>query len=391
MTDETSTSPIRADIQDLTPATPTSPAEPLEQPETKLPPKPDGQAPTQQDQAERHPEQQFGTGPLHNLPGNADYGDQDPTTLLGESFEQLEAPRSHRQAPLLTQSQFSRERQAEQDAAYASLDETVLRPAIDPIDLQGASQEPSRPPQPSYATPHQGEPAARARRSPWAFVGIVATVLVVAGAVAYRAQSLSRSSNVGFAGVASQVPVESLEPAEPEVEASVEPSKEAQPQEDEFVSAAPEETEATPEQEASPTTEETGETSTSHPWYPYRSPFGSGETGYEEDVETTTGEPTQDESSSPLRYDDEALTYTFDGGSLSYRYEDGTVTLEVDDYQKLLDGLGESWGSGSQDGAGADTTYDYWYDDGSSRERDRGYGSRREPGYNDWSEWSIVW
>ena len=77
-----------------------------------------------------------------------------PTTQLPEPEPMLEIETeaevtAEAEAELAVEGEFEQEHRQEQDAAVASLDETVLRPFVTPIDLGPVEEEsPSRPPVP---------------------------------------------------------------------------------------------------------------------------------------------------------------------------------------------------------------------------------------------------
>lgn len=264
------------------------------------------------------------------------------------------------QAPFATESRFRRERQEEQDAAVASLDETVLRPFMAPFDFEsdeaGAVGGPPAPDAPMVpVAPH---------KVGWRRLGVAAVIAAIALAVGVRAIG-SRQSNVGLFGlvkpaeqaapqVAEPVVVTPVDVAVPEVEE--EPVVEEAPAEE-----APIEEEAPAEEYAEPETHTftwdfseptTDGTSVADPegYYSYTTPYDSWDD--------------TDDGGTDRYNDNSSISLNFDGGNVTYYYDDSVVTMDwdvIDEIEQYLDSY-DAWGYGGRDHA-RDRSYEpvYYY------------------------------
>lgn len=261
--------------------------------------------------------------------------------------------------PFLTQSQFSRERAKDQEDALHSLDQTVLRPPIAPVDFA------ERPPAP----PQAPEPVRRGR---WRLAAAAIIAACLTGAVTARALA-SRQSNVGLFGVqnvsdklAEQVdgPVSHDDGTSEQVDEET-TDTEAQPEEETWY-----------QEEASPTEEES-----TYPDWVYVSPRynrnnSDGGTSYEDEGSSyIDGEP------NGLRMDDRGISYRYDGGGVSYDYDTrditydyggGSITFDSDTLDEIERYLEEnsSW-----------DYYDWGYSDSRESDRGRTYDYGRDHGY----------
>ena len=267
---------------------------------------------------------------------------------------------AHPERPLLSESQWARQRAADEQAALDSLDETVLRPALEPVDLGQTDREASSaqqarrtPPNPSGST----DGSAQQRPFRWKLAYAIVACALVGWLVAERAAGM-RSSNVGLFGVTQQVAQEAVEAqedsgadtwtetesetgAETETWQESEPEPEADPEPvAEVETDAGAESEIESETEADPWQQDDEPSYTYH-WYDYNPTRD--DTDYDDSGTSSDG------SDSSVTVDDEGITYTFDGGSMSYRYGDEYVTFEIDDFDRLLgsDGYGDWGGYGS--------------------------------------------
>ena len=276
------------------------------------------------------------------------------TPAADMSAEDTPQRQAHPERPLLSESQWARQRAADEQAALASLDETVLRPALEPIDLGQTDREASSaqqarrtPPNPSGST----DGSAQQRPFRWKLAYAIVACALVGWLVAERAAGM-RSSNVGLFGVTQQVAQEVVEAqedsgadawTETEPEAETETWQETEPE-------PVAETDADAESEAeteSDTWQQDDEPSYTYHWYDYNPTRD--DTDYDDSGTSSDG------SDSSVTVDDEGITYTFDGGSMSYRYGDEYVTFEIDDFDRLLGGSGGyddwgGWGSGNYGG-----------------------------------------
>lgn len=277
------------------------------------------------------------------------------TPAADMSAEDTPQRSAHPERPLLSESQWARQRAADEQAALASLDETVLRPALEPIDLGQTDREASSaqqarrtPPNPSGST----DGSAQQRPFRWKLAYAIVACALVGWLVAERATGM-RSSNVGLFGVTqvAQEVVEAQEDAatdvrtEPEAETRTWQETEPEPEvEPEPVADAGAESET--EVESDPWQQDDEPSYTYH-WYDYNPTRD--DTDYDDSGTSSDG------SDSSVTVDDEGITYTFDGGSMSYRYGDEYVTFEIDDFDRLLGGSGGyddwgGWGSGNYGG-----------------------------------------
>ncbi|MBR1828585.1 MAG: hypothetical protein IJ781_03625 [Atopobiaceae bacterium] len=270
------------------------------------------------------------------------------------SAEPTVAPR------LRSQSQFSREREEDQQEALNSLDQTVLRPPITPISFD---ETPPAPPQAPTT----------AKRSHWK---LAAAVIVAAGlTTAVTAKALSsRQSNVGLLGVqtvseklAAQVdgPVSHDDGTDEQVEE--ESADTSQVVEEETVYQ-----------------EDSGEEESSYPDWVYVSPRynrnSTGDSG-EETTYDDGGSSSIDGEPYGLRMDDRGISYRYDGGGVSYDYDTrditydyggGSVTFDsdaLDEIERYLE-QNDSW-----------DYYDWGYSDSSERDRSRTYDYGPGHGY----------
>lgn len=228
---------------------------------------------------------------------------------------------------------------SDEEQAYRSLDDTVMRPMPEPSVIWEA--------EPLRREPPQDEPQ-KMRLSTGFLVGAVAIVSFVAGGMTAR--------------LSSQMPVLFSQPAEPiEATASyVEPSAQ----------------EAEPTEEPSPTYEET----TSAP---------SQDTGYVTDYDT--GYDTTDDSTT--EHDVQWNFAPDSGGSVGYDNDDRQVTVDYDGYSMtftLDDLLGTNDSYDTTDGySQRDRTDSYGYGTGYDTEEDRDYNNwqRTTPQSYGWGYW----
>jgi len=329
--------------------------------------------------------------PLLPDPANSPFFRGDPSARL------LNLPEGDTSAPrLLTESRFVREDRQGREAAFASLDDTVLRPPVEPIDLSSAAEPiPSPEPDPVPAQP------VNFTHPYWRLIGIAAT-LVIAIAVTARAFE-SRKSNVGLFGIP------------PAVERTVtKEEKDTTSVPDLIVDEMPSEVSPKPESDSnSNTTEDSGSDSYGVTGLEpnYRSPYGNTETGYEEDPYQDGSGSSSDSSSGSDAYSDDwygdwpngwaddlytdedpsssanSITLPFDDGTITYYYDDGTLDINADVLEWLIDegwidwGLGWDsfldWGYG-EDGYGYGDSYGYGSGQGYGGQ---GYGYGAPDGY----------
>lgn len=307
----------------------------------------------------------------------------DETLTAPDDSPEATEPQQEERA-LLTQSQFTREQQLDQDAALASLDETSMLPSMEPGETSffpGAQPgEPSSSPNdvpsehgegPSgtrlsapaaayaqpYSQPYAPEPAKAPRRtwSKMATIAAAAAGIALVATMAGKAQT-PRSSNVGLLGVRPE--------PEPTAEAQSEDvsnQEDVEPTESEPESVTYVETESEPEPEPEQDLEPE-EHRHSYPgagvgtitinYGPFSSPTGSHDTGYEDD--TYDERPySDDRDSSNWQYtapdsrtttdddlhstNDYTPKYTFDDEKFTYYFDDGTyITLDYDDVERFL-------------------------------------------------------
>ena len=315
-----------------------------------------------------------------------------PTTQLPEPEPMLETEAeaevtAEAEAELAAEGEFEQEHRQEQDAAVASLDETVLRPFVTPIDLGPVEEErPSRPPVP-WQSATQTPPALPGFS--WRRLGVAAVLAAIALAMGVRSAG-SRQTHVGLFGVttpteqatpkiATPVQVAPVETAEPEEESYGEEEYAA---EEEPAEEAPSEDWISEEE-----TDEDGRSSEDSPRHgPHTFTWDFGDsTGHDtgsEDEDAPDENPDEtdgyysyinrddswddtDDSSS-----DGSVSWEFDGGNVTYYYDDRTVTVDwdvIDEIERYLDTY-DSWGYGVP---GGEQGYGNGYG-GRDHSRDRG-------------------
>lgn len=260
--------------------------------------------------------------------------------------------------PFLRENERNRD-EADRNAAFASLDETILRPFAMPIDFEPKGSDTSRHP-PAPGAPLTGQMPQPSQPFSWKKVGIAAVIAGIALAVGIRASG-SRKSNVGLFGVPPvQEQVAMLTDEEPDEELASsedsydsEPSETAAPmwQEDEYV-------EEEVEEEPLPKEEEDVQSHTFtwdlHDWplddESQDTPDDSYDSGESDETYRWQWNTTEDENARPN--DDHTISWDFDGGNITYYYDDGLVTFDwdtIDEIEQYLD-LYDVWGYGSPGG-----------------------------------------
>lgn len=289
---------------------------------------------------------------------------QDSPFFRGGPSPELELPTTEEPPAarsLLTQSQFSRERTKDQEDALASLDETALRPPIEPFDFTPDPQPAEQPKQPTPA-----------RRKPWRLAVAAGIAVVLTTAVTAKALS-SRQSNVGFFGAQSlsellstqvDAPVSHDDESAQPVEEVTQDAPAEEPQEDAWT------------YEEAPAEEE----ESTYPDWVYVSPrydrtYTDNGTSYED---TDEGDSSIEGEPYGLRYDDRGVSYRFDGGGVSYDFDSRNITYDYG-YGTVtfdLDSLYSGDGYYSQE-----DSWDYWDYDTSQRDREHGRGRTYDYGY----------
>lgn len=259
---------------------------------------------------------------------------------------------------LRTQSQFSREREKDQQDALDSLDKTVLRPPVTPAPFEEA---PSTPPQAPTPT----------GRKRWRLAAVAIVAAALTGAITVKALA-SRQSNVGLLGVQSV-----SDKLSTQVDGPVSHDGEADEQTDEETA----DTKAQPEEDVRYQEETSREEESSYPDWVYVSPRYN---------RNSTGDETSNEDDGSsyiggdpygLRMDDQGISYRYDGGGVSYDYDSrditydyggGSITFDSDALDEIERYLEEnsSW-----------DYYDWGYSDSRESDRGRTYDYGRDHGY----------
>lgn len=295
---------------------------------------------------------------------------ENPSEQASAEAEPAPADESPEPRTPLNESSFRRERIYDADAAMASLDETVLRPLYEPIDLSDMPQAVR--PTSLNTPPFPGSPSPRPRnRLTRLLAGAAAIALIVGGAVGVRALT-TRTTNVGLTGL---VTVTDDEPGSQDKDRTELPSP---------VLSVPthriteEEDSSSEEQDApAPVEDERKEDHSTGFNFTFRSPYGEKDTGYEEDPVEDYARPDADADESDTyseNQESEVAIPDEEGHSLNERWrrEDGVDEPSSFDYTDpwswydLIVDPGEEGSDPSyNDDSARNHDYDdllYWYD-----------------------------